>query len=117
MYSRFLPHTFSSAAPQEPVNVRQMNSNNTESSVLVLWQAPEETGGVSISTYTVTVDGDGRIMSQNISGNMLTYNITGLEYNTDYEVNVTAINSCGIPSEPATITVFIDARGESVLLT
>ena len=76
------------------------------------WQAPEETGGVSISTYTVTVDVDGRIMSQNVSGNMLTHNISGLEYNTDYEVEVTAINSCGIPSQPATITVFIDASGQ-----
>ena len=77
---------------------------------MVQWQAPEETGGVSISTYTVTVDVDGRIMSQNVSGNMLTHTISGLEYNTDYEVEVTAINSCGIPSQPATTTVFIDAR-------
>ena len=49
-------------------------------------------------------------MSQNVSGNMFTRTITGLEYNTDYEVEVTAINSCGIPSQPATTTVFIDAR-------
>ena len=74
------------------------------------WQAPEETGGVSISTYTVTVDVEAMMVSQNVSGNMLTYNISGLEYNTDYEVEVTAINSCGIPSQPATTTVFIDAR-------
>ena len=79
---------------------------------MVQWQAPEETGGVSISRYTVTIDVDGRIMSQNVSGNMLTHNISRLEYNTEYEVEVTAINSCGIPSQPATITVFIDARGQ-----
>ena len=80
---------------------------------MVQWQAPEETGGVSISRYTVTIDVDSmRIMSQNVSGNMLTHNISGLEYNTDYEVEVTAINSCGIPSQPATTTVFIDARGQ-----
>ena len=72
---------------------------------MVQWQAPEETGGVSISTYTVTVDVDGTIMSQNISGNMFTLNISGLEYNTEYEVEVvTAINFCGIPSQPATTT-------------
>ena len=79
---------------------------------MVQWQAPEETGGVSISRYTVTIDVDGRIMSQNVSGNMLTHNISRLEYNTEYEVEVTAINSCGIPSQPATITVFIDASGQ-----
>ena len=81
------------------------------------WQAPEETGGVSISTYTVTVEREGMMVSQNVSGNMLTHNISGLEYNTEYEVEVTAINSCGIPSQPATTTVFIDARGQWNILT
>ena len=79
---------------------------------MVQWQAPEETGGVPISTYTVTVEREGMMVSQNISGNMLTHNISGLEYNTDYDVEVTAINSCGILSQPATTTVFIDARGQ-----
>ena len=92
------------------MNLVQNDAANTESSVLVQWQAPEETGGVSISTYTVTVDVDGRIMSQNIISDVFTLPIFGLEYNTDYEVEVTAINSCGIPSQPATTTVFIDAR-------
>ena len=98
--------------PEPPLNLVQNSSANTESSVVVQWQAPEETGGVSISTYTVTVDVDGMMVSQNISGNMLTHTISGLEYNTDYDVEVTAINSCGIPSQPATTTVFIDARGQ-----
>ena len=76
------------------------------------WQAPLETGGVSISTYTVTVDVDGMMVSENFSGNMLTHTISGLDYNTDYDVAVTAINSCGIPSQPATTTVFINASGQ-----
>ena len=76
------------------------------------WESPLETGGVSISTYTVTVEREGMMVSQNVSGNMLTHNIPGLEYNTDYEVEVTTINSCGIPSQPATTTVSIDARGQ-----
>ena len=100
-------------APLQPVNLVQNDTANTESSVVVLWQAPEETGGVSISTYTVTVDVEGMMVSLNVSGNMLTYNISGLEYNTDYDVEVTAVNSCGIPSQPAVTTVFIDARGHS----
>ena len=77
---------------------------------MVQWQAPEETGGVHISTYTVTVEREGMMVSQNVSGYMFTHTISGLEYNTEYEVEVTAINSCGIPSQPATTTVFIDAR-------
>ena len=97
-------------APFQPVNLVQNDAANTESSVLVQWHAPEETGGVSISTYTVTVDVDGRIMSQNITSDVFTLPIFGLEYNTSYDVGVTAINSCGIRSQPATTTVFIDAR-------
>ena len=97
-------------AQSQPVNLVQNDATNTESSVVVQWQAPEETGGVSISTYTVTVEREGMMVSQNVSGNMLTHNISGLEYNTEYEVEVTTINSCGIPSQPATTTVFIDAR-------
>ena len=84
---------------------------------MVQWQAPEETGGFSISTYTVTVEREGMMVSQNVSGNMLTHNISGLEYNTDYDVEVTTINSCGIPSQPATTTVFIDASGQWNILT
>ena len=45
------------------------------------------------STESVT-DDDGR--------DMLTQTISGQEYNTSYEVEVTAINSCDIPSQPAT---------------
>ena len=99
-------------APSQPVNLVQNDAANTESSAVVQWQAPEETGGVSISTYTVTVDVDGSIMSQNISGNMFTHTIFGLDYNTEYDVEVTTINSCGIRSQPTTTTVFIDARGK-----
>ena len=110
-------YTKFSAVPGQPLALGQNKSENTENSTVVQWEAPEETGGVSISTYRVTVNVEGMRMSENVSGNMFTLNISGLEYNTPYEVNVTAINSCGIPSEPATITVFINASGESVLLT
>ena len=99
-------------APFQPVNLVQNDAANTESSVVVQWQAPLETGGVSISTYTVTVDVDGRIVSQNITSDMFTLPIFGLEYNTEYDVGVTTINSCGIRSQPATTTVFIDASGQ-----
>ena len=99
-------------APLQPVGLVQNDAANTESSVVVQWQAPLETGGVSISTYTVTVEREGMMVSQNVSGNMLTHTITGLEYNTDYEVEVTAVNSCGIPSQPATTIVSINANGQ-----
>ena len=40
-----------------------------------------------------------------------TYNITGLQYNTNYSVKVTAINSCGLEGPPASVEVNIEARG------
>ena len=61
-------------APLQPVNLVQNDAANTESSVVVLWEAPEETGGSGVyisetggASYTVTVDVDGRIMSQNVT--------------------------------------------------
>ena len=83
---------------------------------MVQWQRPEETG-VSISNYTVTVsDGAGhQILSESVSDDSrdgpFTHNISGLDYNTLYEVKVTAVNSCGLTSQPATISVVIEARG------
>ena len=43
--------------------------------------------------------------------NDTTYTITGLQYNTNYIVEVTAINSCSQESEPATVVVNVEARG------
>ena len=99
--------------PEPPLGLVQISSASTESSVVVQWQAPEETGGVSISTYTVTIKREGMMVSESVTddgSNLFTHTISGLEYNTDYDVEVTAINSCGILSQPATTTVFIDAR-------
>ena len=81
----------------------------------MMWHAPEETGGVPISTYTVTVGLDGRIMSENVSsrsGILQYHQISGLEYNRRYNVEVIAINACGIPSQPADTQVTIYATGQ-----
>ena len=46
--------------PGSPLNLHQISSANTESSVVVQWESPLETGasGVYISENTVTVDGN-----------------------------------------------------------
>ena len=68
--------------------------------------------GVNISEYRVTVDGG---MTQNVShddsGNVSNATITVPQFNTNYSVSVTAINSCGLSSQPATTTVVIEERG------
>ena len=82
---------------------------------MVQWESPATTGcnGVTISEYAVTVDGGVTLtVSHDGSGGVFTATITGLEYNTSYSVSVTAINTCGLCSQPATTTVFI-AQGVS----
>ena len=49
---------------------------------------------------------------ETVHGDVFTYNITGLRFNTDHTIQVTAINSCGLESEPANVIVNIQARGE-----
>jgi hypothetical protein len=66
--------------------------------------------GVTIREYTVTVDGG---MNQTVSHDdrdVLTATITVPQFYTSYSVSVTAINSCGLSSQPANTTVFIEAR-------
>ena len=68
--------------------------------------------GVNISEYRVTVVDSGmtQTVSHDDSGNVSNATITVPQFNTSYSVSVTAINSCGLSSQPATTTVFIEAR-------
>ena len=50
-----------------------------------------------------------------VSGDEFAYTITGLDVNTDYTVEVTSVNSCGMKSEPANVTVNIEAKGWGAL--
>ena len=87
-------------------------SANTVSSAVITWDPPSTTGGgdgISITGYRITSSDSG--LSLNEIVNDMTYTITGLQYNTNYSVEVTAINSCGWESEPATVVVNIEARG------
>ena len=90
--------------PAPPQQVRHNVSANTESSAVIQWQSPLYTGGRLIR-YTVTANGQ----TESVSGDVFTYTITGLDVNTDSIVEVTAVNSCGLESEPATVTVIIQA--------
>ena len=73
---------------------------------MIQWQSPLYTGG-PIIRYTVTANGQ----TESVSGDAFTYTITGLDVNTNHIVKVTAVNSCGLESEPANVIVNIEARG------
>ena len=100
--------------PGSPHGLSQDVSANTVSSLVVEWQSPSLTGGtgISITSYTITVDGGlSGTVSDDGSG-MYTHKITGLVYNTDYSVEVAAVNECGLTSQPATLTTNIEAGGQ-----
>ena len=95
--------------PTSPTNLRQDTSANTESSTVIQWSAPVFNGGngMTIVSYAVSVNGQ----AESVNGGDSTYTITGLEYNTNYSVEVVAVNSCGLQSEPASITVYLEEKG------
>ena len=99
--------SFLTGNPSPPHELHHDALANTVSSAVIQWQSPLYTGG-PIIRYTVTVNGQ----TASVSGDVFTYTITGLDVNTDYSVEVTAVNSCGLESEPANITVNIEARGK-----
>ena len=102
------------------MNPSQIVSGDTESSAVVQWQRPEETGGrgINISSYTVTVCNiTGHQMSESVpdddrENGTFTHTITGLTYNTTYTVKVTTINSCGLASQSSPINIIIEAEGQ-----
>ena len=67
-------------------------------------------GGITISEYRVTVTGPD-VTPEITTVNGVTATITVPQYNTSYSVSVTANNSCGLSSQPATTHVSIEARG------
>ena len=82
------------------------------SSAVITWDPPSTTGGgdgISITEYRIISSDNG--LNLNNETDNTTYTITGLQYNTNYSINVTAIISCGQESGPASVVVNIEARG------
>lgn len=81
--------------PNQPSNVR--GALLTLSSATVTWTAPTSTGGSPILSYQVqaiSIDG-GANVTQNTSGPVTSYAITGLTTGKTYYFNVAATNSSG----------------------
>ena len=83
-------------------------SANTVSSAVIRWDPPSTTGG-DITGYRIMSSDNGLNLNKTVDDT--TYTITGLQYNTNYSVEVTAINLCARESPPASVEVNIKARG------
>ncbi len=75
--------------------------------VTIEWQPPADDGGDTVSGYTVSVPG---VVTVPV-GNVTSYEVTGLEVNVDYSVEVYATNCAG-NGTPATLDLRIDAAGK-----
>ena len=96
------------------MNLSQIVLNTTKLSVAIQWQAPLYTGGgedISVTKYNVTANGRTTVVMKDGS-DIFNLTITGLDYNTDYDVSVTAINSCGLGSNPSTVLVNVETQGQ-----
>ena len=71
-----------------------------ESSVDLQWTRPSYTGGVDVMKYTVSANG--RRLEVMDDSDSVSYTTSGMVYG---EVQVSAINTCGQESQPATINI------------
>ena len=71
-----------------------------KSSVGLQWIRPVYTGGVAVTKYKITANG--RKEEVRDESETITYTTTGLVYG---EVQVSAINLCGLESQPANLNI------------
>ena len=87
--------------PDPPTDLSYDNTVIIESSVDLQWNRSSYTGGAPIVNYIVSID-DMNIM--NTRNEMITLTLPE-NINDDIDILVTAINLCGLESEPAAITI------------
>ena len=93
-------------SPTAPSGLEQVPSANTLTSATFSWQEPTDTGGIGIVDYTVNTNTGSPVNTPTLS-----HTLTGLEFETNYTVSVTATNECGLESAPSDLLVRIPAAG------
>ena len=86
--------------PDPPSDVDYNDEVVIESSVDLQWTRPSYTGGVPLAYYNVSANG--RRLEVMDDSETVSYTTSGLVYG---EVQVSAINTCGQESQPATINI------------
>ena len=90
----------STGLPDPPSDLDYNDGVVIESSVDLQWTRPSYTGGVDVMNYTVSANG--RRLEVMDDSETVSYTTSGLVYG---EVQVSAINTCGQESQPATINI------------
>ena len=106
MYVDFIVFTVSDSVyagdPDPPPDLSYDISVIIEDIVELQWSRPTSTGGVGVTVMEYRVTANDRTETVISSDEMVTYTSSGLIYG---DVQVTAINSCGQRSDPATLTI------------
>ena len=86
-------------APSAPTNV---TANPASSQALVSWTAPSDTGGMPITGYTITPYlGSAAQTPVQVAASQTSATVTGLTNGSSYTFTVTATNSIGSTTSPA----------------
>jgi hypothetical protein len=84
----------------DPPSDLQIESAKDGRSASVSWQAPGNTGGSAVSSYTVVTDP--QTTTHTVAGSSPSTSLTGLTPGTDYLMSVYATNGAGLRSPAAT---------------
>jgi len=102
--------------PSPPDNLRGAIAGDTLS-VAIEWDPPVYAGGngISILMYRITIpETDYEEESNTTRSHTITADSTNVMFNIPYVVEVTAINTCGDESAPASQTIIIEAIGKNM---
>ena len=100
--------------PSHPDNLHKATPDDMPSTTIE-WDPPVNAGGdnITIQMYRITISEISYSEEENgtARSHTITPDGTGVMFNTPYEVEVTAINTCGLESNPAVIAFTIEAGG------
>ena len=102
--------------PSPPANLSITTPNNIPSTT-IKWDAPLYRGQ-GIAKYTIKIPSINYVTEDTNTSLTRNYHIiaaeegTGVKFNTLYAVEVSTVGVCGSESEPANVSVRIEATGE-----
>ena len=87
-----------------PSIVESLTGSGYPTSIELSWTPPTETNGIITRYFLTYSTGSGQLSSENIPASVTSYNVTGLEENTLYQLTVSAETSAG-RGEGSTVSV------------